>query len=113
MFKTTNEQQSIFFKWCSKMGVSSFDLQLRIPVFNQDKFSSWKWLRPIKNISVGYFFLKLLAWCRHINAKGGDVFIRPHGDAKQSLLFLDDLPVKKAMALSEKYASCVATPHFI
>jgi hypothetical protein len=42
-----------------------------------------------------------------MNSKGGDVFIRPHGEASHGVIFLDDVPVSKAMTIAKKYSACV------
>jgi len=44
-----------------------------------------------------------------MNSRGGDVYIRPHGESEHGVVFLDDLPFDKALQVSEKYACCVVS----
>lgn len=103
MIAKPEHQQSQFLKWFADIGVYSFDVQLRVPNSNHQ----WTWLPAHKNVSIGYYFLKLARWGRYMNSKGGDLFLRPHGEVAHSVLFLDDLPVDKAMRVADKYSACV------
>ncbi len=51
---------------------------------------------------------RLLPWLRAENVtKNGQIFVRPDPSQPHPWLFLDDLPVRRALALAEKYASLV------
>ena len=103
-----NQQQEQFFQWFARMGMSRFDIQLRMPAPDSEPSrDGWRWLRPSVNVSTGAYFLKFASWIRCMNSKGGDVYIRPHGEQPQGVVFLDDLSVDKAIQISKKYASCV------
>ena len=105
-----NQQQEQFFQWFARMGVCRFDIQLRVPAPALDTAPSregWRWLKPSLNVGIGAYFLKYASWVRFMNNKGGDIYIRPHGDIPQGIVFLDDLPIDKAIQVSKKYASCV------
>ena len=105
---TPEQQQELFFRWFVKMGVHRFDIQMQEPDPSAESTTkSWRWLKPSLNISTGTFFLKFSKWVKFINAKGGDIYIRPHGEASHALIFLDDLSIEKALQISRKYASCV------
>ena len=102
------QQQEQFFQWFAKMKVHRFDLQLREPApSSRGGPESWRWLRPSLNISIGAYFLKYASWVRFMNSRGGDVYIRPHGESEHGVVFLDDLALDKALQVSKKYASCV------
>jgi hypothetical protein len=101
------QQQETFFWWFAKMGVFNFDLQLRTPSRTSSGEFAWKWLSPVKNISTGYYFLKMARWARYMNLNGSDVFLRPHGEDKHGVIFLDDVPVKNALMVASKYSACV------
>jgi hypothetical protein len=102
------QQQEEFFQWFTKMGVHSFDIQVREPISNaDDSLREWRWLKPTLGISVGDYFLKYSSWAKFMNSKGGDIYIRPHGESKHRVIFLDDLSLDKAIQVSEKYAACV------
>lgn len=102
------QQQELFFRWFAEMGIHHFDVQLREPIPSTDHApASWRWLKPSLGISTGAFFLKYFSWVKFMNAKGGDIYIRPHGDSEHAVIFLDDLPMAKALQVSRKYAACV------
>jgi hypothetical protein len=102
------QQQELFFRWFADMGVHHFDVQLREPIpATESSPASWRWLKPSLGISTGEFFLKYSNWVKFMNAKGGDIYIRPHGDSEHAIIFLDDLPIEKALQVSRKYAACV------
>jgi len=104
------QQQEQFFQWFAKMDVHRFDIQLRERTSHDQKSSdSWRWLRPSLNISIGSYFLRYASWARFMNSRGGDVYIRPHGESEHGVVFLDDLPFDKALQVSEKYACCVVS----
>ncbi|MFT4668436.1 MAG: hypothetical protein ACI9XB_005422 [Gammaproteobacteria bacterium] len=107
MHTKADKQQSIFFEWFRKIGVSYFDIQLRIPNIECRNGSNWKWLPSYKNISVDHYFTKLYKWTRYMNSQGSDIYIRPHGESENGVLFLDDVSIKKALTISKKYSSCV------
>jgi hypothetical protein len=105
---TPAQQQELFFRWFAKIGIHHFDVQLREPVpETKTAPASWRWLKPSLGISTGAFFLKYSSWVKFMNAKGGDIYIRPHGDSEHAVIFLDDLPMDKALQVSQKYAACV------
>jgi len=102
------QQQEQFFQWFSRMGVHYFDIQLREPdPKSESSRDGWRWLKPSVNVSIGDYFLKFASWTRFMNSKGSDVYIRPHGELPQGVVFLDDLPIAKAIQVSKKYAACV------
>ena len=108
MTRSPHQQQEQFFQWFAIMGIHRFDIQLRMP--DPDSKSSqagWRWLKPNLDVSIGSFFLKFAKWTRFMNSKGGDVYVRPHGEISHGVIFLDDLPVDKAIQVSKKYASCI------
>ena len=102
------QQQEAFFQWFAKMGIHSFDIQVREPISKPGISPiEWRWLRPTLGISVGDYFLKYSSWAKFKNSKGGDIYIRPHGESKHGVIFLDDLSLDKAIQVSKKYATCV------
>jgi hypothetical protein len=102
------QQQELFFRWFADIGIHHFDVQLREPIpATESTPASWRWLKPSLGISTGAFFLKYSSWVKFMNAKGGDIYIRPHGDSQHAVIFLDDLPMAKALQVSRKYAACV------
>ena len=108
MTRFPTQQQERFFQWFARVGVHRFDLQLRVPACDSESGqNSWRWLRPCLDVSIGAYFLKYACWIRFMNSKGGDVYIRPHGEAEHGVVFLDDLSIDKALQVSEKYSACV------
>lgn len=108
MPNSPTEQQEQFFHWFAQMGIHRFDLQLRQKLVHpQMDRGAWRWLRPSLDISAGAYFLKYASWTRHMNSQESDVYIRPHGEVKHGVIFLDDLPLDQALKVSKKYASCV------
>jgi hypothetical protein len=108
MIANPSRQQALLFRWFAKMGVHTFDLQLRAPnSCLQANGDPWRWLRPSKGMSTSEYFLKFSKWVNHMNAEGSDAYFRPYGEDEQPVIFLDDLPIDKAMRVSRKYASCV------
>jgi len=102
------QQQEAFFQWFAKMGIHSFDIQVREPMTKSSVSpTAWRWLRPTLGISAGDYFLKYSKWTKFMNSKGGDIYIRPHGESKHGVIFLDDLSLDKAIQVSKKYAACV------
>jgi len=106
MHKKPAQQQAEFFQWFSKMGVHHFDIQIRTPIWQAGE-KTWRWLNPIYNISVGYYFLKLSPWLKYMNVGGADIYMRPSRDGHHPVVFLDDLSVERATIVSRKYSSCV------
>ena len=108
MVEKPSVQQDTFFRWFAQIGIHHFDIQLRVPeTSDHGEEQNWKWLRPSKRMSTGEFFLKFSGWVKYMNSIGSDIFIRPHGEDSQSVMFLDDLPVNKAYKVANKYSACV------
>lgn len=55
-------------------------------------------------IEIGH---RHLGWARALNARGGDVYIRPAREQVWGVVFLDDLPPRLALAIAAKYAALV------
>ncbi len=108
MVRFPNQQQERFFQWFARMGVHRFDLQLRIPTpAPEPGLNSWRWLKPSLDVSISGYFIKYACWVRFMNSRGGDIYIRPHGESEHGVVFLDDLPLNKALQISKKYSACV------
>jgi hypothetical protein len=107
------EQTKSMLMWFYDQGVSSLDIHLRCPKIEGAKYRSdhWVWLTSHENLSF-VNAEKMVKWCRYKNYHGSDIFIRPHRHAKQPIIFLDDISVKKAMLVSKKYKSqIIETSH--
>jgi len=104
-----SQQTLLMLDWFIKNGVILFDVHLRIPKIREAEYRSadWIWLTEHEKISYEDVYMKLGNWLRYQNSQGADVFFRPHATVSHPVLFLDDVPIKKAFGVSERYSACV------
>jgi hypothetical protein len=101
-------QLQIFLRWFVDIGVTLFDIQLKVPATKptRDGFP-WVWLtRQHQSIGAGQV-IRLWPWLRHMNAKGSEVYFRPAKNEMHPVVFLDDLSTEKAETVAGKYGSAV------
>jgi len=103
------DQIQKFLKWFSHQGVNAFDIHIRKPMNpNEDyKTGKWIWLNQNENVSAEYIQNRLLPWIKYENSKGSDIYFRPYKDGIHAVIFLDDVPIDKALKVAKKYTSCV------
>jgi hypothetical protein len=99
------KQSEYMLAWFFAQGVDTVDIHLRCPKRPGAVYAraeDWFWLTHNKGLSHEKA-LHLMNWCRHKNAKGADIYIRPHRQRDQPFVFLDDLNISKARAVANKY----------
>ncbi len=103
------EQQKSFFDWFNIIGVETFDIHVRKPKTSCEDYKTgdWFWLTNNENITAEYIKKKLLSWIRYENTKGSDIYFRPHKEGIHPVIFLDDIPIDKALKVAKKYTACV------
>jgi len=103
------DQIKAFLSWFCQHGVIFFDIHIRKPKgVNEDyNTGNWVWITHNENVSAEYIQTKLLPWIKYENANGSDIYFRPHKDAAQPVIFLDDVPVGSALKVAKKYTACV------
>jgi len=96
-------------RWFERIGVRSIDIHLRVPKMAKAAYDGphWFWITEHEDEPIETASLHLDAWLRFMNARGADIYIRPHGRQAQPVLFLDDLEIAKAVRISQKYSACV------
>lgn len=107
------EQVRSFLQWFSLQGVDSFDIHLRSPRTPDEdyKTGNWIWLNRHEAVSADRILSNLMGWLRYKNAKGSDIFFRPHKNGCHQVIFLDDIPTGMAQAICRKYACCIIETH--
>jgi hypothetical protein len=103
-----NGQAIKLLNWFFDHQVKSVDIHLRCPNYPNAEYKSdnWTWITRHESLSHEKA-LALLGWCSFKNCHGADIFLRPHRHDKQAILFLDDLPIERALAVSKKYQSII------
>jgi hypothetical protein len=94
-------------KWFFDQDVTAVDIHLRCPKVKGARYhceEEWLWLTTHQNLKIEAA-IKIVKWCRYKNSQGSDIFIRPHRHDKQPMIFLDDLPIAKAMMVAKKYCA--------
>lgn len=106
------DQVRAFLSWFYRHDVLAYDIHVKTPKTNQEDYNSgnWVWLTHHENLDFNQA-MKLVGWVRHKNAKGSDVYFRPHKDGVHKVVFLDDVPTTKARLVLKKYGSCVIETH--
>lgn len=96
-------------KWFGSRGVSIFDLAVRAPRVRDANYNddNWMWIDRHRNIDVKHLEMKVIPWARWMNKNGADVYLRPTASREAAVLFLDDVPIDKALCVAKKYSSCV------
>ena len=109
----TTEQIIAFLSWFCRHGINAFDTHVRKPrTPNEDyKKGNWVWLTNHENVTCDHIITRLLRWLRQKNANGSDVFFRPHKAGCHNVIFLDDIPTKRARAVLRKYGGCSIETH--
>ncbi len=107
------DQIRVFLAWFCRQGVDTFDIHVRMPrTPGQDyKNGDWIWLTNHEDVTCGHIISRLIGWLRQKNAKGSDVFFRPHKNGCHNVIFLDDIPTNRAKAVLRKYGGCVIETH--
>ena len=107
------DQIRAFLAWFDRLGVEAFDIHVRMPrTSDQDyKTGEWIWLPNHENVARGHIISRLFGWLRHKNANGSDIFFRPHRHGRHNVIFLDDIPTKRARAVLGKYGGCAIETH--
>jgi len=102
-------QTQTMLNWFEMAGIKSLDIHLRVPKTPGVRYDDphWFWITEHEDTPVEAVHRELEGWLRHMNAKGADIYLRPHGRAPQPVIFLDDLELEKALRVSRKYRSCV------
>jgi len=89
------QQTSAMLSWWERVDVVKADLAVR----RADGTMAWHHDRHLHALP--------LAWAGAENVRRADVYIRPAREASWPLVFLDDVPVSAALAISRKYAALV------
>jgi len=107
------DQVRTFLLWFYRQGVDSFDVHIRSPRRPGEDYKSgqWIWLTQHEAVSADQISSRLMGWLRYKNAKGSDVFFRPHKNGDYQVIFLDDIPSDTAQTICNKYGSCVIETH--
>jgi hypothetical protein len=94
--------------WFNSIEVNQFDLHLRVPKASKEhrSGSAHRWITCHEGIKTSDL-LSLAPWWRHLNARGADVYFRPHRFAAHKVLFLDDVSDQMSEKIANKYASAV------
>jgi len=95
---TPAEQTSRQLDWFTNLGVRQFDLAVQT--------QTGAWLAPHQGLERDALE-KLLPWCRAENARGSNVYVRPHRRDAIPVVFLDDVAVAAAIELSVKHHALV------
>lgn len=102
-------QSERMLEWFFTQGVRTVDIHLRCPKHPNaiyERAEDWFWVTRHQDLSLDKA-RHIMKWCRHKNTNGADIYIRPHRHAKQPIIFLDDLDVRKAWKVARKYRSLV------
>ena len=107
------DQVRTFLLWFSRQGVDCFDIHIRSPRTPGEDYKTgkWIWLTQHEAVSAKQIISRLMGWLRYKNAKGSDVFFRPHKNGCHQVIFLDDIPSDMAQTICKKYGSCVIETH--
>jgi hypothetical protein len=103
------EQSKAMISWFFSQEVSALDIHIRVPKVSNPDYSNqndWFWITEHEKLDENKA-KSLLGFCKHKNANGSDVFIRPHRNNVHPILFLDDLDLNKSMLVAKKYTSLV------
>lgn len=107
------DQVRTFLLWFYRKGVDSFDIHLRSPQTPGEDYKTgkWIWLTQHEAVSADQIMSRLMDWLRYHNAKGSDIFFRPHRKGRHKVIFLDDISTSTARAICKKYGSCIVETH--
>lgn len=107
------DQVRTFLLWFSRQGVDCFDIHIRSPQTPGEDYKTgkWTWLTQHEDVSADRISSRLMGWLRYKNAKGSDIFFRPHKKGYHPVIFLDDIPSDTAQTICKKYGSCVIETH--
>ena len=95
-----------FLNWMEEGGVRRFDIQLRVPSLRGGD-DPWMWLTRQHQDIDAKGVMGIWPWLRFMNAQGADVFFRPARQHEHPILFMDDLPLSRAIKVAEKYGAAV------
>lgn len=84
--------------WLTAHGVAAMDLAVQRV--------SGSWLAPHQGIAPDAV-AHLLPWCHAENARGANIYIRPHRHSAVPVVFLDDVTSSAAMLLAEQHPALV------
>ena len=98
LFEVPEEQLRRQLGWFSQAGVSRIDLAVRLPA------KGWA-NRP--NLSVDEVLNTYAGWCRHENARGADIYLRPARSGAWPVIFLDDVRPQDADAIVSEHPALV------
>jgi hypothetical protein len=90
-----DEHTGLMLRWWEQAGVERVDLAVRRPS------GAMIWHRDDSVDSLP------LGWARAENARGAEVYVRPSRGYRWPMVFLDDLPLPRAVAIARKYDALV------
>jgi len=102
--ESPQRQLSLLLDWFSRIQVNSFDIHVRRK--HNSEMNSSQWITCHEGLDC-HRLQKLWSWMRYENAKGGDIYFRPHRHDAHPVIFLDDLNLKTASLIAKKYACFV------
>ena len=107
------DQVRTFLLWFFRQGVNCFDIHVRSPQTPGEDYKSekWIWLTQHEAVSADQVMSRLMGWLKYKNAKGSDIFFRPHKNGCHQVIFLDDISSSTAQTICKKYGSCVVETH--
>jgi hypothetical protein len=98
-------QCELLMQWFKNIGVDFFDLNVRrYPTTEAE--AKEKWITCHERVTVDRVF-SFWSWMRRENARGADIYFRPHGTMPQPVLFLDDLNLQTSLRVAKAYSSAV------